>query len=141
MLTRKVQKCWKNLNSVYRYEVLRLICKVSRSCKSAVGVDSSLLFPYSLWQFVPIIVQTALENDENLQRFNHKQNKKQAHKILPFFFQGGRHDYKIESFYTTRTRETTDSLVLIGFAHIATPCSKLRDLFFIILLVKKHSFL
>ena len=85
------------------------IRKSTNVCKTIVGRDASLLYPYSMCQPMPTGIYTRYEFDAEMQKFNLRQNKsRNFENTVMLYFQRFLPESGIESFYTAGTQKKID---------------------------------
>ena len=95
------------------------IRKSNNLCKSIVGIDASLLYPYSICQNMPTGLYTRWDYDEETQKFKAKQDRVRTFEnMVMSYFQATRPECKIENYYTTGKQKK--KLIALVFMVIAT---------------------
>ena len=83
--------------------------------KSIVGIDASQLYPYSMYQPMPIGLYTRWDFDSETSRFIPRQNKTRSFEnMLMSCFQRTRPECEIESFFTTGKLKKIDCFSVDG---------------------------
>ena len=92
------------------------IRKSASICNSIVGIDASELYPYSICQPMPTGLSTRWEFDSETSRFTPRQNKTRSFEnMIMSYFQRGRPECEIESFFTTGRQKKIDCFSVDDF--------------------------
>ena len=78
----------------------------SNICKSIVGIDASLFYPYSRSQDMPTWLYTRWEFDSDMQKCKARHNRSQSFEITAMsYYQETRTECRIESFHTSGNKK------------------------------------
>ena len=110
-------------------------------CKSIVKIVASKLYPLSICQAWPTGLYMRWELDSVSSKFELHQNKTRKFKNMVIsYFQRGKPQCKVESFYMTGARKNMMHTVLMAFVDTATLCLKPWDALIVIVTSGSSSF-
>ena len=94
------------------------IHKSSNLCKSAIGIDASQIYPYSMCQPMPIGLYTRWEYNSESMRITARQNKSHSFENMVLsYLKRSRSDCKVESNVTTGRQKKNDCISVDGICY------------------------